>query len=288
MSKKRLNQDLIAAPKADKQPNMVSFLSGKGGVGKSVICYNLGVVLSLQKQKTLIVDVDPNFGNQHLLANTILQSQLFDATDRDRPVQETIVKLNDYLHLISASDKKSTPSDKKEITKFLERLKPVCQNYAFILIDTPTGDVETISRVVSVADMNLIIITPDITAIADGYGLFKYLLKSKKKRSVGLLVNLAESGIDFEYIYQKFAAMTDRFLGETPQPAGYLLENKAVAESTRRQKSVFELPTASDSAEQFLKLSEFLTGTESEIGFSGALKRKQSINSRALLADIRE
>jgi MinD-like ATPase involved in chromosome partitioning or flagellar assembly len=139
-----------------------------------------------------------------------------------------------------------------------------------------------------VADMNLIIITPDITAIADGYGLFKYLLKSKKNISVALLVNRAEDGTDYEYIYQKFAVMTDRFLGKIPQAAGYLLDDKAIAESVRRQKSVFELSSASGSAEQFLNLCDFLTETGLEISVSTPFKREQSINSRAFLADIRE
>ena len=52
-----------------REMTMVSILSGKGGVGKSVIAFNLAERLAAKGHRTLLVDADVTSGNLHLLAN---------------------------------------------------------------------------------------------------------------------------------------------------------------------------------------------------------------------------
>ena len=59
-------------PTGDSVPKgvtIVSILSGKGGVGKSVIAFNLAEPAAAARSKTLLVDADICCGNQHILAN---------------------------------------------------------------------------------------------------------------------------------------------------------------------------------------------------------------------------
>ena len=48
---------------------MISILSGKGGVGKTVIAFNLAERLSTAGLRVLLVDCDFACGNSHILAN---------------------------------------------------------------------------------------------------------------------------------------------------------------------------------------------------------------------------
>lgn len=49
------------------EPNIISVLSGKGGVGKSVIAVNLSLALKEKGLRVLLFDADVGFGSVEIL-----------------------------------------------------------------------------------------------------------------------------------------------------------------------------------------------------------------------------
>ena len=53
----------------NENPRILSVISGKGGVGKSIMAFNLSERMAAMGANILLVDGDIDFGNQHIFAN---------------------------------------------------------------------------------------------------------------------------------------------------------------------------------------------------------------------------
>jgi len=124
---------------------IISIANRKGGVGKTTTVINLGVALAQMKQKTLLIDLDPQGAlsagvgvdatNQEETIYTLLMDDEFPPNRVTTPVQA-------YLDLIpanadlSAAEIELIPEIRREL--ILRRvLEPLNGWYDFILIDCP-------------------------------------------------------------------------------------------------------------------------------------------------------
>ena len=263
------------------KPRIISILSGKGGVGKSVIAYNLAAAAAHVGQRCLIIDCDWYFGNIHILANVIPDLNLSDVIYEENLLSKAILPIENRLHFIPspASPTSDIKFSRPDIERFFKKSKILFTDYDLILIDTPSSLLELISSCAGVSDLNLITVNPELTSIADGYGLFKYLVISGYTNPIYLLVNRAKDGTEYEYVYRKFSALSERFLENWPLDGGYVIDDEHVIESVREQKSLFEIATDSALTEQFLKLCKLLTENDLEGDIPSQIKAERSINS---------
>jgi len=272
--------NILNRPFSEK-PIVVSVLSGKGGVGKSVIAFNLAASAAYLGKQSLILDCDYCFGNIHILANSLPELTLSDVINDENLLREAIVPANDGLHFIASpsSPGPEVQFNQQKLERFLRRVKSLFADYEFIVIDTPTSQLEIINLSASVSDVNLIIVNPELTSIADGYGLFKYLTASGDNNPACLFVNRVKDGTDYEYVYQKFSALCECFLKKVPLDGGYLIDDKTVIDSVEHQKSLIENAPDSVPTEQLLKLCKFLTDGMLNGSVPARIKKKISINS---------
>jgi len=283
----RINQ-VISASNAG--PKVVAVSSGKGGSGKSVIALNLADRMSRQGIRTLLIDADWHFGNIHILSNTVCKTTLHDIVSYKVDPAEAIVELKPNLNLIlsPSSVKAGIKFDLNRFAELLANLDESLAGYDLIVFDTPTGYPDIVRLISAITDINLVILNPELTAIANNYGLIKLLLESNKNLIAHILVNKAISGKDSEYIFQKLSVLTGRFLGNIPQYAGYLGVEQLVREAVEGQKMLYDLAPESTISGQFLTLCKNLTdelsiGVQTPESFA-----VNGINSEIILADIKE
>lgn len=273
-----------------EKPALMSVISGKGGSGKSVIAYNLADKLAYQGTRTLLVDADWNFGNLHLLANLIPKTTLYDITEGRLPAVEAVTRLKNNLDLIIAPSAMQSGIELNVIrfARFIERIRSDFRSYDLILFDTPTGQIDLLKIISSASDLNLFVINPELTSIANNFGLLKLLIKSNNQLNSHIFVNRADSGKDSEYIYRKLAALAGRYLKKVPFYAGFLYVHQSLIDSVERQKTVWETDSESPLNDQFSTLCNFVTEELLEVGKVKQTKAIKSINSEILLADIKE
>lgn len=119
---------------------VITIASVKGGAGKTTTLLNLAGVLSNQKKKTLILDLDV-YGGAIALSLNISNDQdifrLFDdlSSNRFSAIDEYIIKYNDFIDVIPA------PKDPRNASKISSKyisvvLSKVIYRYDVILIDT--------------------------------------------------------------------------------------------------------------------------------------------------------
>lgn len=272
-----------------RRPWLVSLLSGKGGVGKSIIAFNLAALMARKGNKTLIIDADWHFGNQHLLANAIPGNNLIDIIDHDSMAASAVVEVGENLHLLASPSVGTGDIDfePQAFARLMANIRSLFSTYDFIIIDTPSGLMDLLILVANSSDTNLIVLNPELTSIADAYGLFKYLIKSNNRIIVHLLINRAGTREEYKYIYRKLSIMADRFLGKMPLDGGYLLEDKYVIESVAAQKAIIESAPETDFIQQLSSLGELLISEKVGSCRLQGTNQNEDMNSPRIFADIR-
>jgi flagellar biosynthesis protein FlhG len=222
-------------------PAIVSVVSGKGGVGKSVIAYNVAIAAGRNGIKTLLVDMNWRLGSLHILANANVTHGMEHVVSDHGYVRDAVVSIGQNAFLL-ASASVSGASDwppRERLVDFIANCRETLQLYDLILIDTPSGIHEQVATVVSLSDDFVLTLNPEITSIADGYGMYKWLLSHKLRSYGSLLINRVSGIEEAKDVTARFNTLCERFLGKKPLPLGFLQEDHAVSEAIARQRSVF-------------------------------------------------
>jgi flagellar biosynthesis protein FlhG len=278
-------------PSNDKSvPLLVTILSGKGGTGKSVLAYNLSDVLSREGHRVLLIDANWQSGCLHIMANAEPTRALNDVVMKEANIEDTIVRLRPNFDLI-ASPSYTGQADQfnsESWARFLGFARDRFAGYDMLILDTPSCDLELIALTAAASDINLMVLTPELTSIAGNFGLYKFLIKEFKNADINIFVNRVKNGKESEYIYQKFSVLSKRFLGKVPFNAGYLPEDKTVPEALGRQKPLVAISSESAAAVQILNLCKFLTNQRGGGTGLQQARTKTSINYQTALADIKD
>ena len=123
-----------------KEAKVITVTSVKGGTGKSTTVLNLAGVLSLEKKKTVIVDLDLYSGviaaSLNLETERNINTFALDLADnRFKAVEDYVYSYNEYIDAISAplDPRNAGGISSKAISVIIGRLK---YKYDVILIDT--------------------------------------------------------------------------------------------------------------------------------------------------------
>jgi len=180
-----------------KQGNakIITFFSSKGGVGKSVLALNSAVTLSREyHNKTLLIDLDLQFGDISMLVNQYAQKNIYDVIedgqlDSYENIKPYLHEFNENLHILFAPTK---PEDaeyigKDSIEKMMKILK---KQYDLIIIDTGINFNDSTLYILDISELVLFITTMEIAALKNtklGMEVMKSLGYDKDK--VKLIIN---------------------------------------------------------------------------------------------------
>ena len=157
------------------QIKLISIVSGKGGVGKSVLSANIAYQLSTINKKVLIVDTDIMCPNQHLIFGCDPILRLDDWVYRRTTALRTIHSVSLNLDLISGptGNNNFELQDKISFLDFISGILLLQIIIMFYLILQPVF--QNLMNVVVFSDEIILIITDELLSILDAYGLLKIL-----------------------------------------------------------------------------------------------------------------
>lgn len=169
---------------------VITFTSGKGGVGKTTTTANVGVGLSQLDKKVVLIDTDIGLRNLDVvmgLENRIMYNLVDVLTGRCR-IKQALIKDKRFpnLYIIpSACIKEHTRLSKAQMLHLLEDLKA---EFDYILIDSPAGIDDGFELAVAGADQVVVVTTPQVAAVHDADCVLR-ILKQHHKGQASLLLN---------------------------------------------------------------------------------------------------
>lgn len=174
---------------------VITVVSGKGGVGKTTITSNIGIALSKLGNKVLIVDSDMGLRNLDLalgMENKIVYDMI-DLLEGTCQCRQAIIRDKRFknFYLMSSSQTRKNIVTPDKMKSLFSQLK---NDYDYIIIDSPSGIETGYENAIAPADSILIVATPELTSIRDADRILKDAVSRNIKRQM-LIINKVRSDL---------------------------------------------------------------------------------------------
>ncbi len=170
---------------------VITFTSGKGGVGKTTTTANVGVGLSLLDKKVVLVDTDIGLRNLDVvmgLENRILYNLVDILCGRCR-MRQALIRDKRYPNLWIIPSSCAKPAGNQLSTEQMrDLLSDLREEFDYVLVDSPAGIDDGFSLATTYADRIVVVTTPQISAIHDADCVLN-ILKRGKCKNIQVLIN---------------------------------------------------------------------------------------------------
>ncbi len=163
--------------------------SGKGGVGKTTICANLGVRLAKRGKRVVMLDADVGLNNLDVLMgveNKVVYD-VFDVIAGKCRIKQALIE-DMFIPNLFILPSTHTFGDSKLLSAQFKTLVESLKGFDYVLIDCPAGISGGFHRAVSMADEAYVVVNPGISSLRDADKVLT-LLSSYKLKQVGLVIN---------------------------------------------------------------------------------------------------
>lgn len=153
--RKAVTRNRSASDRGPDAGNLIAVLGSKGGVGKTVASTNLGAALATRGKRTVLVDLDLQFGDVALALGLAPQTTLFDlavsggSLDNDK-LDDFMLRHPSGLRVLAAP---ARPDQAVSVTaQMLSTVYALLrEEYDFIVVDTPPAFTSEVIATVDVA-----------------------------------------------------------------------------------------------------------------------------------------
>ena len=247
---------------AENRAEFWSFVSGKGGVGKSVLALNIARVLFEQGRRVLLLDADLGLANLHVLANAEPAGRLERVLVGADDLTDAITPLGFGPDLLAAETGQSLCmlSGSEAALELAHTLDSVGTRYDYVLVDTPRGVSDASLQFCRACDRTLLVTTDEPTAMMNCYAWYKTAVLSGDDFPIWLVANATSD----KTLSRRFRALCRRFVGQAPHWAGMIPRDASVPGAVARQRLLWEFDPDSAAWEATKKIALNIQSFEQE------------------------
>ncbi len=219
----------------------ISFVSGKGGVGKTNISLYYAMSLANSGKKVLLLDADLGLANIHILLGIAPKLTIANVFEGKCSIMDTIISGPLGISIIpGASGLESLANVAPDKLHYLiNQLNMLESHYDFILVDTAAGIGSSVISMAAKTDLAILMMTPDPTSLADAYAVVKILYERGQKQ-IGTIVNMVMTEKEGMETFDRINAVVVKFLKDPLEFLGVLPMNRELQRSIRMQRLVTE------------------------------------------------
>ena len=279
MAKKR--RDEYATLKEDRKnrQEVVGVASGKGGVGKTTLAVNVGILLAKRCKKVLIFDADLGLSNVNILLGVVPRYNLLHVFEGRKSLEEVICSTQYGVDIIAGGTGFSELANLTDGERMLlMQQMNALEGYDYIIIDVGAGVSENVTSFLKLADKVLVVTTPEPTAITDAYGMIKCLAVRSLRDKVHLVINRCRSIDEAKVVAQKIVSIAAKYLDISIEAMGMVFQDEGVYKALCKQRPYVAYDSHSKCyrsveaiTNRLIQTSEDTMATDKKLGFIGRL-----------------
>ena len=245
---------------------VIAVISGKGGVGKTTTSANIGLGISSNNKRCVVLDFDIGQRNLDMLLgleNRVVYD-IVQVMDEEVSLKQALIKskMNDNFFFLAASqtrDKSALESPK--ILKLLTSLK---KEFDFIILDAPAGIESGYEHTIEYADTAIIVVNPEVSSIRDADRAIGILDSKSQKVKDGSEVNkyLIINRINPKMVQSGEMLSSEDIIDILSIPLlGKVPEDKGIVDASNQGKPVI-LDKKSPAGQAYERISNRLCGID--------------------------
>jgi flagellar biosynthesis protein FlhG len=235
---------------------VISFSSGKGGVGKTSLVANLGCLYAGNGKKVLLIDGDWSLGKLAITLGVRPKFTIDKVLRGEVGLNDSIEKVRDGLGLLAAPSGRIGFEELDEATRngLFFQLDQLSNGHDLILLDHSSGIHWGVLQFAAAAHQHVIVTTGEPTSYTDAYAIMKMLSKRFGVRRFGLLVTMSENQVETEKVISRFTDVVESQLGVLLSVIDIIPWEQKMAESIRHQQPFVERYPNHDVTRRFKRI----------------------------------
>jgi len=208
---------------------LVLLTGGKGGVGKTTLAAELGVLLASQRKRVLLVDFDLGLANLDVLLELTPTRTVEDGLAGRCDWTECIATGPGGVEVLPAGSGNADMGrpDGARRAALLRAVRELAVDYDLVLGDSAAGIGPDVLAFAAAADHVFVVTTPEPAALTDAYGFLKALdgwahERDREVPTPELVVNRVSGLEQAEVTAGRLQRVCERFLCRRPRSAGWI------------------------------------------------------------------
>jgi flagellar biosynthesis protein FlhG len=245
----------------NSMPMTIGISSGKGGVGKTTLTVNLAYALMDRGLRVLIVDGDLGLANVDLLLGLSVKKDIRNVVQSGGAPADGLCFPEERLAVLPATSGvpemvRLSPDERQTLENYLTGL---FGRFDCVLVDTAAGIGDSVIWLNNFVQHNILIMTPDPTAMTDAYALMKVLSQKHGRKRFLVVLNAVSGEPEAVDIYEKLKTVAMRFLKlDGLTYVGAMETDAVVRQSIRRQAPFYRHAPKSPSARAVARIADRL------------------------------
>lgn len=236
---------------------VISFTSGKGGVGKTNSLINIGLALVNEGRRVLILDADLGLANVDILLGLTPKYTLEDLLYNQKNIEDIIIESENGLSVIPAGSGVlsllNLDANKKSL--IISEVERIAKDYDYLLIDTGAGISDDVLFFNTVAMEVVCVINSEPTSLTDTYSLIK-VLSQRGEKDFSILVNNVKNETEAKNAYKKLFMAVEKFLRVKLKYVGFIPSDPIVNEAILEQKAFVDMYPSSEVSRKVVSLAK--------------------------------
>ncbi|MGB9614348.1 MAG: P-loop NTPase [Fervidobacterium sp.] len=222
-----------------KNCQVVAVISGKGGVGKTLIATNLSALLSEYAKKILLLDADVGFTNADILLGAYPKYTLKDFVNHKCSIDDLVNSTIYGVDLLSLGGDVTDIVTTNEIVlrDFATHFLRLLDDYDVVVMDMPPGFSENYMPFFALVEDFVVLTTIEPTSIVNTYTMIKLLsVKGIMGENIHVVANMVQDVKEATKLLERFIGVTEKFINSNISSVTIVKDHPLVIKSVYQRE----------------------------------------------------